>query len=193
VSAAAAGTRVPTRIFVFIGGRNIARNARALMLLAVSLAQPLAWLALFSQTFRGLAADPAFRAQGYHDYLTFFTPSPAGCRPSPGPTRRLRDHHRPGAAELRLPAGPAGRDDHRPRRSRSSAGPRHGGILAIDQGVIRHVRHRGPLRRERLQGRAMVRLGMAARPWFPRPAPGNSLVRRRAETLTTKGGPGSQA
>ena len=77
MSAAAApvGTRAPGRIFAFIGGRNIARNVRAPMLLAVALLQPLAWLALFSQTFRGLAADPAFRAQGYHDYLTFFTPS----------------------------------------------------------------------------------------------------------------------
>jgi ABC-2 type transport system permease protein len=74
-AAAPAGTRVKARIFVFIGGRNIARNVRAPMLLAVSLLQPLAWLALFSQSFRGLAADPAFRAQGYHDYLTFFTPS----------------------------------------------------------------------------------------------------------------------
>lgn len=72
---APAGTPVPARVFVFIGGRNIARNARAPMLLAISLLQPLTWLALFSQTFRGLAADPGFRAQGYHDYLTFFTPS----------------------------------------------------------------------------------------------------------------------
>jgi ABC-2 type transport system ATP-binding protein len=72
-AAAPAGPRVPARIFVFIGGRNIARNVRAPMLLAVSLAQPLAWLALFSQTFRGLAADPAFRALGYRNYLTFFT------------------------------------------------------------------------------------------------------------------------
>lgn len=74
-AAAPAGTRVKASIFVFIGGRNIARNVRAPMLLAVSLLQPLAWLALFSQTFRGLAADPSFRARGYHDYLTFFTPS----------------------------------------------------------------------------------------------------------------------
>jgi len=64
VSAAAtpAGARVPARIFVFIGGRNIARIVSAPMLLVVSLLQPLAWLALFSQTFRGLAADPGFRA-----------------------------------------------------------------------------------------------------------------------------------
>ena len=66
---------MPARIFVFIGGRNIARNVRAPVLLAVSLLQPLAWLALFSQTFRGLAADPAFRTLGYRNYLTFFTPS----------------------------------------------------------------------------------------------------------------------
>ena len=70
-----AAARPATRVFVFIGGRNIARNVRAPMLLAVSLLQPLVWLALFSQTFRGLAADPAFRALGYRDYLTFFTPS----------------------------------------------------------------------------------------------------------------------
>ena len=74
-AAAPAGARATARVFVFIGGRNIARNVRAPMLLAVALVQPLAWLALFSQTFRGLAADPAFRAQGYRDYLAFFAPS----------------------------------------------------------------------------------------------------------------------
>jgi len=73
--AAPAGTQALARLFVYIGGRNIARNVRAPMLAVVSLVQPLAWLALFSQTFRGIAADPAFRAHGYHDYLTFFTPS----------------------------------------------------------------------------------------------------------------------
>jgi ABC-2 type transport system permease protein len=73
-TAAPADTQARARVFVFIGGRNIARTARAPMLLAVSLLQPLAWLALFSQTFRGLAADPAFRALGYRDYLTFLTP-----------------------------------------------------------------------------------------------------------------------
>jgi len=59
---------------VFIGGRNIARSVRAPMLLAVSLLQPVLWLALFSQTFRGLGDVAQFRAQGYHDYLSFFTP-----------------------------------------------------------------------------------------------------------------------
>ena len=59
---------------VFIGGRNIARSVRAPMLLAVSLLQPVIWLALFSQTFRGLGDVAQFRAQGYRDYLSFFTP-----------------------------------------------------------------------------------------------------------------------
>lgn len=59
---------------VFIGGRNIARSVRAPMLLAVSLLQPVLWLALFSQTFRGLGDVVQFRAQGYRDYLSFFTP-----------------------------------------------------------------------------------------------------------------------
>jgi ABC-2 type transport system permease protein len=59
---------------VFIGGRNIARSIRTPMLLAVSLLQPVIWLALFSQTFRGLGDVAQFRAQGYHDYLSFFTP-----------------------------------------------------------------------------------------------------------------------
>jgi ABC-2 type transport system permease protein len=59
---------------VFIGGRNITRSVRAPMLLAVSLLQPVVWLALFSQTFRGLGDVAQFRAQGYRDYLSFFTP-----------------------------------------------------------------------------------------------------------------------
>ena len=59
---------------VFIGGRNIARSVRAPMLLAISLLQPVIWLALFSQTFRGLGDLAQFRAQGYQDYLSFFTP-----------------------------------------------------------------------------------------------------------------------
>ena len=59
---------------VFIGGRNITRSVRAPMLLAVSLLQPVIWLALFSQTFRGLGDVAQFRAQGYRDYLSFFTP-----------------------------------------------------------------------------------------------------------------------
>ena len=59
---------------VFIGGRNITRSVRAPMLLAVSLLQPVMWLALFSQTFRGLGDVAQFRAEGYRDYLSFFTP-----------------------------------------------------------------------------------------------------------------------
>ena len=59
---------------VFIGGRNITRSVRAPMLLAVSLLQPVIWLALFSQTFRGLGDVAQFRAEGYRDYLSFFTP-----------------------------------------------------------------------------------------------------------------------
>jgi ABC-2 type transport system permease protein len=59
---------------VFIGGRNIARSLRTPMLSAVSLVQPVVWLTLFSQTFRGLGDVAQFRAEGYHDYLSFFTP-----------------------------------------------------------------------------------------------------------------------
>jgi len=59
---------------VFIGGRNITRSVRAPMLLAVSLLQPVIWLALFSQTFRGLGDVAQFRAEGYRDYLSFFAP-----------------------------------------------------------------------------------------------------------------------
>ena len=59
---------------VFIGGRNIARSVRAPMLLAISLLQPVIWLALFSQTFGGLGGVAQFRAQGYQDYLSFLTP-----------------------------------------------------------------------------------------------------------------------
>ncbi len=62
-------------IVVFIGGRNIARSTRTPILLAVSLLQPVIWLTLFSQTFRGLSDVAQFRAQGYHEYLSFFTPA----------------------------------------------------------------------------------------------------------------------
>ena len=44
------------------------------MLITASLAQPLIWLVLFSQIFRGLADTPAFRRLGYGSYLEFLVP-----------------------------------------------------------------------------------------------------------------------
>ncbi|MGO9082798.1 MAG: ABC transporter permease [Streptosporangiaceae bacterium] len=57
------------------GVRNIARSFRTPMLIMFSLLQPIIWLVLFSQTFRGLGATPQFQALGYRSYLTFFVPS----------------------------------------------------------------------------------------------------------------------
>jgi ABC-2 type transport system permease protein len=54
--------------------RNITRSARTPLLIAVSLLQPIVWLLLFSQTFRGLAGTPQFRSLGYASYLSFFLP-----------------------------------------------------------------------------------------------------------------------
>lgn len=44
------------------------------MLITASLAQPLIWLVLFSQIFRGLADTPAFARLGYGSYLEFLVP-----------------------------------------------------------------------------------------------------------------------
>ncbi len=59
---------------VYLGGRNLAKTIRSPMLLAVSLVQPVAWLVLFSQTFRTLAGSTQFARLGYHSYLSFFAP-----------------------------------------------------------------------------------------------------------------------
>lgn len=54
--------------------RNILRSFRTPMLITFSLVQPMIWLVMFSQTFRGLAGTPQFYALGFHSYLTFFVP-----------------------------------------------------------------------------------------------------------------------
>lgn len=61
-------------LVIYLGGRNLAKTVRSPMLLAVSLIQPVAWLALFSQTFRALGGASAFTQLGYHSYLSFFAP-----------------------------------------------------------------------------------------------------------------------
>lgn len=63
------------KLVVFIGGRNLAKKVRTPMLLTVSLFQPIIWLVLFSETFRGLANTEQFRSLGYDSYLDFFVPS----------------------------------------------------------------------------------------------------------------------
>ncbi len=59
---------------VALGARNVTRNLRTPMLVTASLLQPVIWLVLFSQIFKGLADTPAFRQLGYGSYLEFFVP-----------------------------------------------------------------------------------------------------------------------
>jgi ABC-2 type transport system permease protein len=59
---------------VALAARNVLRNVRTPMLVAASLLQPVIWLVLFSQIFRGLADTPEFRRLGYRSYLEFFVP-----------------------------------------------------------------------------------------------------------------------
>jgi len=57
-----------------IGARDVIKSVRTPMLVTMSLLQPIIWLVLFSQTFRGLANTPQFKALGYSSYLTFLVP-----------------------------------------------------------------------------------------------------------------------
>src|SRR5262245_59050365 len=69
--------------------RNLFKNVRTPMLVIASVAQPLVWLVMFSQTFSGLADTPLLRGLGYRSYLAFLLPGMtigrASCR-----ERRLR-------------------------------------------------------------------------------------------------------
>jgi ABC-2 type transport system permease protein len=57
-----------------IAARDVLKSIRTPMLITASLAQPIIWLVLFSQTFRELADTPQLRALGYTSYLTFLVP-----------------------------------------------------------------------------------------------------------------------
>ena len=54
--------------------RNLFKNVRTPMLVIASVAQPLVWLVMFSQTFSGLADTPLLRGLGYRSYLAFLLP-----------------------------------------------------------------------------------------------------------------------
>lgn len=64
--------RVPTAML--LGMRNLMRNFRTPMLIVAALIQPVIWLVLFSQIFRGLADSAQFRSLGYGSYLDFLLP-----------------------------------------------------------------------------------------------------------------------
>jgi ABC-2 type transport system permease protein len=68
----ASDLRIP--VPVALGARNVTRSLRTPMLVMASVVQPVVWLVLFSQIFRGLADTPAFRSLGYDSYLEFFVP-----------------------------------------------------------------------------------------------------------------------
>jgi ABC-2 type transport system permease protein len=59
---------------VALGARNVTRNLRTPMLVVASLLQPVIWLVLFSQIFRGLADTQQFRSLGYDSYVEFLLP-----------------------------------------------------------------------------------------------------------------------
>ncbi|MBO0729351.1 MAG: ABC transporter permease [Acidimicrobiaceae bacterium] len=59
---------------VALAARNLVRNLRTPMLVTASLLQPVIWLVLFSQTFKGLANTDQFRRLGYGSYLEFLLP-----------------------------------------------------------------------------------------------------------------------
>jgi ABC-2 type transport system permease protein len=65
--------RVP--IAALLAGRNLLKSLRTPMLLVASLLQPVVWMVMFSQTFRGLADTPNFHSLGYRSYLTYLVPS----------------------------------------------------------------------------------------------------------------------
>jgi ABC-2 type transport system permease protein len=57
-----------------LGVRNVTRSLRTPMLVTASLLQPVIWLVLFSQIFKGLADTDQFRRLGYGSYLEFLLP-----------------------------------------------------------------------------------------------------------------------
>lgn len=54
--------------------RNLVKNVRTPMLVIASVAQPLVWLVMFSQTFSRLADTPLLRGLGYRSYLALLVP-----------------------------------------------------------------------------------------------------------------------
>lgn len=62
------------RAIAFLGLRNILKSYRTPILVVFSVLQPILWLVMFSQTFRGLADNQQFRGLGYQSYLTFLVP-----------------------------------------------------------------------------------------------------------------------
>jgi ABC-2 type transport system permease protein len=57
-----------------LAARNVIRNLRTPMLVTATLLQPVIWLVLFSQIFKGLVDTPDFQRLGYRSYLEFLVP-----------------------------------------------------------------------------------------------------------------------
>lgn len=62
------------RAVLILSARNLLRNLRTPMLMAMSLVQPIVWLVFFSQTFTALAEMPQLRGLGVTSYLSYFVP-----------------------------------------------------------------------------------------------------------------------
>jgi ABC-2 type transport system permease protein len=62
------------KAIALLGGRNLVKSFRTPMLVMASVLQPVIWLVMFSQTFRGLADTAQFKTLGFGSYLTFFAP-----------------------------------------------------------------------------------------------------------------------
>jgi ABC-2 type transport system permease protein len=71
------GRRSPTwpTSTILLARRNVLKTLRSPAFVSFSLLQPLVWLVLFSQTFRGLSNSTPFRQGGYRSYLMFVTPA----------------------------------------------------------------------------------------------------------------------
>src|SRR5262252_6063475 len=66
------GAEMPATVVLTF--RNLFKNVRTPMLVIASVAQPLVWLVMFSQTFSRLADTPLLRDLGYRSYLAFLLP-----------------------------------------------------------------------------------------------------------------------
>jgi len=59
---------------VHLVARNLRSTSRTPLVIAVSLFQPLVWLALFSQSLRRMVDYPDFARLGYESYMAYFVP-----------------------------------------------------------------------------------------------------------------------
>jgi ABC-2 type transport system permease protein len=64
-----------TQTTSLLARRNVLKTVRSPAFVSFSLLQPVVWLVLFSQTFRGLSNSAQFQRLGYSSYLMFVAPA----------------------------------------------------------------------------------------------------------------------